>query len=302
MPDFLRFAASMNLPVRADEPMCRHTTFGIGGPAQYYVEPRGAEEIETIMTYCRREELPFFPLGRGSNLLVSDRGIQGVVASCAGLRELRAAANGDGSVSLRCGAGLALREVCVSARERALAGLEFAYGIPGSVGGAVYMNAGAYGGEMKDAVAAASFAGSGGTGRLAGEELRFGYRHSAFSDSPRTVTEAEIRLLPGNKEEIAARMDELMARRESKQPLELPSAGSVFRRPPGRFAGTLIDGCGLKGLRVGGAQVSLKHAGFIVNVGGATCADVRALIEKVRQEVLRQTGVELQPEIKMVGI
>ena len=302
MPDFARFAASLGLPVRVDEPMSRHTTFGIGGPADYFVRPRSADEMGKIMGYCRREELPFFVLGNGSNLLVSDAGIRGVVASTAGLRGLHAAPGDDGSVSLGCGAGLSLREVCVAARERALMGLEFAYGIPGSVGGAVYMNAGAYGGEMKDVTVSAGYVGNGKSGCLTGEELGFGYRRSAFTDGRRAVTEAVFRLRPGDRERIARRMEELMGRRVSKQPLELPSAGSVFRRPPGRYAGTLIDGCGLKGLRVGGAQVSPKHAGFIVNTGGATCADVRALIEKIRQEVFRQTGVEMEPEVKMVGI
>lgn len=302
MPEFARFAASMDLPVKTREPMSRHTTFHIGGPAEYFVEPRGAEEIRQVMECCRREEIPFLALGNGSNLLVSDAGIRGVVASCAGLRELRFAGCGDGGARIFAGAGLSLREVCEAAREHSLTGLEFAYGIPGSVGGAVYMNAGAYGGEMKDAVAAASFVGAGEDGRLTGEELRFGYRRSAFTDSPRTVTGAEFCLLPGAKDRISARMEELMGRRKFKQPLEMPSAGSVFRRPPGHYAGTLIQNCGLKGLRVGGAQVSLKHAGFIVNAGGATCADVQNLIEKIRQEVFRQTGVELQPEVKMVGI
>ena len=302
MPDFFRFAASLELPVRAQEPMSRHTTFQIGGPAEYFVEPRTAGEMRRIMAFCTGGGLPFLPVGRGSNLLVSDAGIRGVVASCAGLRQIRFADAGDGTVRFFAGAGLPLREACVAVRERSLTGLEFAYGIPGSVGGAVYMNAGAYGGEMKDVVAAASFVGPETAGTLAGAQLDFGYRHSAFTAGGRTVTEAEFRLHQGDREAIAGRMEELMGRRESKQPLELPSAGSVFRRPPGRYAGTLIEGCGLKGLRVGGAQVSLKHAGFIVNTGGATCADVRALVEKIRREVFRQTGVELQPEIKMVGI
>ena len=290
------FAVSLGAEVLTGEPMSRHTTFGIGGPAEYFVTPRRWDDVRKIMDFGGRSGVPVMALGNGSNLLVSDRGITGAVLCTGALRDVRFTDSG-----MECDAGLSLREACKLARDHGLTGLEFAYGIPGTVGGAVYMNAGAYGGEMKDVVERAEYIGAGCAGELSGAALAFDYRRSAFTDSDRLITRAAFHLLPGEREKIDATMQELMGRRRSKQPLELPSAGSVFRRPPGRFAGTLIESCGLKGLRIGGAEVSVKHAGFIVNVGGATCADVLALIAKIQQEVSRQTGVRLEPEIKVVG-
>ena len=290
------FALSLGAQVLAGEPMSRHTTFGIGGPAEYFVTPRHWDDVRSIMDFGRRSGMPVMALGNGSNLLVSDRGIAGAVLYTGALRDVRFTDSG-----MECGAGLPLREACELARDHGLTGLEFAYGIPGTVGGAVYMNAGAYGGEMKDVVARAEYFGADGAGELSGDALAFEYRTSAFTDSGRLITRVTFRLLPGERGKIDSVMQELMGRRRSKQPLELPSAGSVFRRPPGHFAGTLIESCGLKGLRIGGAEVSVKHAGFIVNVGGATCADVLALIARIQQEVSRQTGVRLEPEIRVVG-
>ena len=290
------FAVSLGAEVRTDEPMSRHTTFRIGGPAEYFVTPRRLDDAQRILDFGRHCGVPVMALGNGSNLLVSDRGISGAVLYTGELRDVRLTDSG-----MECDAGLPLKEACIQARDHGFTGLEFAYGIPGTVGGAVYMNAGAYGGEMKNVVACAEYIGAEGAGELSGSALAFDYRKSAFTDAGRLITRVKFRLASGDREKIDGAMQELMGRRRAKQPLELPSAGSVFRRPPGRFAGTLIESCGLKGLRIGGAEVSGKHAGFIVNIGGATCADVLALIAKIQQEVSRQTGVRLEPEIKVVG-
>ncbi|WP_419486464.1 UDP-N-acetylmuramate dehydrogenase, partial [Hominenteromicrobium sp.] len=202
-----------------------------------------------------------------------------------------------------CGAGASLATVCSFARGQGLAGLEFAWGIPGQLGGAVYMNAGAYGGEMKQVVERVHFLEADGTpGVMSGEDLAFGYRKSAFMGTKRIITSAELRLESGAEAEITAKMEDFMRRRREKQPLELPSAGSVFKRPEGYFAGTLIEQCGLKGFAVGGACVSEKHAGFIVNKGGATCADVEALIRAIQDTVFQATGVELEPEIRRISL
>lgn len=292
-------ARALGAAARPGEPMSKHTSFRIGGPAELYVEA-DADAAEDIAGLCAALSLPLLVVGNGSNLLISDRGVCGVVLRLSG---------GETEVrgeELICGADVPLKKACLAALEHSLSGLEFAYGIPGTVGGAVYMNAGAYGGEMKDiAVSARHFSASpdGGvsSGEFSGEALRFGYRKSAYTASPFVITEARLRLHAGAREEIEAKMKTLLERRKSKQPLEFPSAGSVFKRPEGRFAGTLIESCGLKGLREGGAMVSEKHAGFIVNAGGATCADVRRLIERIQTEVLRQTGIALECEIRVLS-
>lgn len=281
-----------------DEPLCRHTTFKIGGPADRFITVESEEQLSRILRELARLELPYFVLGRGSNLLVGDKGYPGVALklenffASAGVME-------DGE-SVSAGAGISLAGLCVFARDEGLTGLEFAWGIPGSVGGAVYMNAGAYGGEMKDVVTRVWYMDR--EGRLSsGEELGFGYRHSAFMEGGRIITRAELKLSRGDKEEIAARMNELMARRKDKQPYDMLSAGSTFKRPKTGYAAALIEQCGLKGRRVGGAQVSEKHAGFIVNTGGATCKDVLRLMDIVRETVLRETGTELEPEVRLIG-
>lgn len=289
-------ALSIGAEVLENEPMSMHTTFKIGGPADLFLTPKNMEQLRQLCAFCIREKIPVFPLGNGSNLLVSDKGIRGAVLYTGGIRGI----SGEGE-NLYCGAGEKLRDVCEYARDRGLAGLEFAYGIPGSVGGAVFMNAGAYGGEMKDVVAAASHIDGAGTGRFEAAELDFGYRHSAYSGTNKVITQVTFSLHQGDKSEIDAKMRDLMQRRESKQPLEYPSAGSVFKRPEGNYAGTLIDRCGLKGTKVGGAMVSEKHAGFIINAGGATCKDVLDLVAKVQEEVKRQTGILLEREIRTAG-
>lgn len=281
-----------------DEPLNRHTTFKIGGPAPVYVVANTPEALRGLIAQCHREEIPFFLLGNGSNLLVGDHGMD-----CAVLR-LSEEAAGIRRVGndIICGAGLPLSALAAFAQKQGLTGMEFSWGIPGTVGGAVYMNAGAYGGEMKHVVSyCRHITPEGDPGRLEGEALQFAYRHSAYSGKKDAVTEVCVRLAPGDAEEIGARMREIMERRKSKQPLEYPSAGSVFKRPEGYFAGALIEQCGLKGCTVGGAQVSEKHAGFIINRGGATCSDVLRLVEKIQETVLRQTGVSLECEIKPVG-
>lgn len=290
------FASRQGADVLENERMSRHTTFQIGGPAKLFIRPHKEDALAAIVALCHKQKIPLLPLGKGSNLLISDAGYAGVVLS---LEEFKAIwLEGTDIV---CGAGASLKDLCLFARDHALAGLEFAYGIPGSVGGAVYMNAGAYGGEMRDVVAESWYLDGTKIVSFLGDAHAFSYRHSVYSNSGRVVIRARFALKPGEKTQIDAKMRELMGRRIAKQPLEFPSAGSVFKRPPGHFAGTLIEQCGLKGTQVGGAMVSEKHAGFIVNMGGATCADVQALIRQIQQTVLEKTGVKLESEIRMIG-
>lgn len=290
------FAAALGADVLENEPMSRHTTFKIGGPADIFITLKNTETLLKINDFCKKEHIPVFVVGNGSNLLVSDKGIRGAVIKSSNNAQID---ERDGAVI--CGAGVQLKALCSFARDRELAGLEFAYGIPGTVGGAVYMNAGAYGGEMKDVVTSVKYIENRKVCELCANELDFGYRHSAFSGTGRIITEVAFKLNHGDREEITGKMRELLERRRSKQPLEWPSAGSVFKRPAGNFAGTLIEKCGLKGARVGGAMVSEKHAGFIVNAGGASCGDVLSLIKKIQAEVLEKTDVSLECEIRMVG-
>ena len=281
------------VPCLGDEPMSRHTTFRIGGPARLFVTPRDPEEVRRVLTAAREAGVPWFVLGKGSNLLVGDGGIPGVVLSMEKLSAVRR----EGE-KLRAQGGASLMAVCRAAQEAGLGGLEFAYGIPGQVGGGVYMNAGAYGGELRDVVELVEYLDEEGALRSrSGEGLEFGYRRSFFTGKECIILSALFSLAPGEPEAIAAAMEDCMARRRAKQPLELPSAGSTFKRPQGAYAAALIDQCGLKGLRVGGAQVSEKHAGFVVNTGGATCADVLELIRQIQETVLEKTGYFLEPEV-----
>ncbi len=293
-------ARSLGCAVRADEPMDRHTTFRIGGLADRWITADTFEQLSGLLPVLLEAEIPWLVLGNGSDLLVSDRGIRGcVLALGTGFKRLALSADG---AFLEAGAGAPLTAACTFARDCGRTGLEFAYGIPGTLGGAVYMNAGAYGGEMKDVLETVTHLTAGGRlETVSGPELDLGYRHSRYTGGKDVILGARLRLAPGSPAAIAARMDDLLARRKAKQPYDQPSAGSVFKRPQAGYAARLIEDCGLKGRRVGGAQVSPKHAGFIVNLGGATCADVLALIEIVRQEVLRQTGVLLECEIIPVG-
>ena len=284
--------------VRMDEPMKNHTTFRIGGPARYFVRPSDEKQVEELLHICRRAEIPWFILGNGSNLLVSDRGYDGLIIQIY-KNMSRVEVSGD---VLEVQAGALLAAVSKKAQQAGLAGMEFASGIPGTLGGAVVMNAGAYGGEMKDILENVTvLTGDGQIKLLDKSELRMGYRTSVVKEKGYVVLAARLRLTPGNKEQIAARMDELKEKRVEKQPLEYPSAGSTFKRPEGYFAGKLIMDCGLRGYRVGGAQVSPKHCGFVINAQDATAADVLALIRDVQDKVYEKFQIKLETEIRFLG-
>ena len=290
------------LEVRTNEPMSRHTSFRIGGPARLMALPKSAVQAKAAVLAAREADiLPFF-LGNGSNLLVPDEGVERFLIQPAG----RYSADPLNRVweengQLCAGGGVSLAVLANAAQGRALTGLEFASGIPGSVGGGVVMNAGAYGGEMAQVlVSVTALDLDGNIQTIPAEHCGLGYRKSIFSDGQRLVLEARFQLESGDPDAIRARMDELAAKRKEKQPLEYPSAGSMFKRPEGYFAAALIDQCGLKGFAVGGAQVSEKHAGFVVNRGGATCADVLELVRQVQARVQEQTGVALEMEVKVL--
>ena len=284
---------------RLDEPMKLHTTFKIGGPADCLIFPASMEETEKVLALVNEYKLPLTILGNGSNVLVQDKGIRGVVVKFA---RPMAKIRHEGT-RIIAGAGALLKDVSEAAAQSSLTGLEFACGIPGSIGGAIFMNAGAYDGEMKNvADTVRTVDREGNIHTYSRDELDLGYRHSRFQDNGEAIVEVELCLEPGDSSAIRAKMDDFTQRRESKQPLEMPSAGSTFKRPKGYFAGTLIQETGLKGLQVGGAQVSTKHAGFVVNAtGNATAADVRGLIHEVQQRVYQKHGVMLHPEVRIIG-
>ena len=283
--------------VREQEPMARHTSFRIGGPAALFLMPGDENCLAQAVRICRMAGLPFFILGNGTNLLVSDEGYQGVVIQTA--HHLQTVSVKENMVSAQAGA--LLSRTSAAARDASLTGMEFAGGIPGTVGGAVAMNAGAYGGEIRDVLLKARLlTPEGKIIEASPDELELGYRTSRLRKTGEIVLEAIFALEPGRKEEIAATMRELAARRAEKQPLEYPSAGSTFKRPVGYYAGKLIMDCGLRGYRVGGAEVSEKHCGFVINRGGATAGDVRRLMDDVTRTVLEKTGVRLEPEVQFL--
>ena len=280
-----------------NEPMSRHTTFKIGGSADLFVKIKSVDELKTVINLTKKFEVPYFIVGKGSNLLVSDKGIEGVVISLDGLDSIVI----DGNTVV-CGAGASLMAVCQHTQKASLSGLEFAYGIPGTVGGALYMNAGAYGGEMSQVILSATAIDSNGIViEFSLPDMKLGYRTSAFKNTDLIITSVTLRLKQGNADEIKSTMDDFFSRRRDKQPLEFPSAGSTFKRPEGHFAGALIEKNNLKGVSVGGAEVSEKHAGFVINKGGATCDDVMALIEKIQNTVKSADGVDLECEVIFVG-
>lgn len=280
------------------EPMSRHTTFRIGGPADYFLTPAGAEEIRDVIAYCREVELPYFILGNGSNLLVSDEGFRGAVIQVDHrMQEITVEGR-----AIRAQAGVLLSKAAAVARDHSLTGLEFASGIPGTLGGGVSMNAGAYGGELKDVLVRVRVVDRDLQIRdIEAGDLDLGYRHSRIQDEEMVVTDVTLELLEDRMEEISSRMNELREARTSKQPLEFPSAGSTFKRPEGYFAGKLIMDAGLKGFRVGDAQVSEKHCGFVINRGAATAKDVCTLIKSVQEKIREKDGVLLEPEIRFLG-
>ena len=283
--------------VLVNEPMSGHTTLKLGGPADYMAFPSGEEEIAALFAEAGARNVPVTVIGRGSNLLVRDGGIRGLVI-CIGKNMNQVTREGN---RITAGAGATLARVAAAAADAGLSGLEFASGIPGTVGGGVVMNAGAYEGEMSQVVSRVRGIFPDGTPvSLSREEMGFGYRHSIVQDRPFIVTSVDFELREGDPEEIRAKMAELNAKRAEKQPLDLPSAGSTFRRPEGYYAAALIDQCGLKGYCVGGAMVSMKHAGFLVNTGTSS-RDFLELMEKVRQIVEERVGVTLEPEIKVIG-
>ena len=285
-----------DLKVEKEEPMSRHTSFRIGGPARRMAFPVTGEQAVILAGLAEECGARVIVIGNGTNLLAADEGLDALVINTSELCGIRRV----DEVTLEADAGVSLARLATFACGEGLSGLEFAHGIPGSLGGAVCMNAGAYDGEMKQVLVSATALYPDGIRTLTAEEMQLSYRHSVFSDSDAIVLSARVRLVRGEEETIREKMRELMERRKKSQPLEYPSAGSTFKRPTGYFAGTLIDQAGLKGFRVGGAEVSEKHAGFVINRGGATCSDVLALMDHVRSVIYEKNGVELEPEVKLI--
>lgn len=281
-----------------NEPMCNHTTFKIGGAADMFVSAQSEKETAELIKLARRTSTPYMVIGNGSNMLVSDKGIRGLVIEIgAGIAQCRV--EGD---LIYAGAGALLSRVASLAAANSLSGLEEVSGIPGSLGGGIYMNAGAYGGEIKTAIKSVTYIDADGKkASVSGDECDFGYRHSIFTTGDKAIVSAVLKLKKGNESEIREKMADYTMRRKEKQPLAYPSAGSTFKRPEGYFAGSLIEQAGLKGYSVGGAQVSTLHAGFVINNGNATAADVLSLIEHIREVVKEKFGVCLEPEVKLVG-
>lgn len=287
-----------NLSIQRNEPMAKRTSFKIGGNADIFVTVNSKSDLIILIKILNEFQIPFLIVGNGSNLLVSDDGIRGAVIKLEGDFNKISLESDD---TIKCGAGATLSRLCKFALQESLSGLEFAYGIPGTVGGAVFMNAGAYGEEMKGIIVSAeSMTFSGKIVKRTADEMALSYRRSLYRDVDEIILSAKFRLKPGDKIHIKEKMDGYIAKRKEKQPLDYPNAGSIFKRPVGNFAGTLIQNCGLKGAKVGGAMVSTKHAGFIVNQGGATCDDVVRLINHIKETVMKKTGVALECEVIIV--
>ena len=288
-------ACELKAECKYNVPMKSHTTFKIGGNASLYIEVENRNQLSSLIKFMNSENIDYIVLGKGSNVLVNDNGLDKVVIKLTG--KFCEVSLLD-ETTLYCGAGLSLAGLCKEAENKSLSGLEFAWGIPGSVGGAAFMNAGAYGGEMKDVIYSVTHIDNDGkVGTIKSDKLDLGYRHSVYKENGYTIIGVTLKLKIDSKNNIRSRMDDYMGRRKDKQPLEFPSAGSVFRRPEGNYAGALIEKCGLKGKSVGGAQVSPKHAGFIVNTGSATALDVKELIKLIQDTVKKETGYDLKREI-----
>ncbi len=281
-----------------DSAMSSHTTFRVGGPAEVYVTPTCIQQIQELLAYCRLNAIDYMIMGNGSNLLVKDGGIAGLVIDLSG--KFNQTQVEDDCITAQAGA--LLSKVARQALSASLTGMEFAEGIPGTIGGAIYMNAGAYGGEMSQIVDWVKCLNEDGQIlTFAGDDHGFAYRHSAYMGTKLVILEAGIRLTPGDSEAIKATMDDLRGRRRDKQPTDKPSAGSTFKRPANGYAAAMIEQCGLKGLRVGGAEVSTKHSGFIINAGNATATDILELMDQVADAVEQTFGVRLEPEVQIVG-
>lgn len=298
--EFVTLLQMADIDLKQGEPMCRHTTFQIGGPVAVMAFPNSPEQVGEILKIARRYEITPVILGAGSNILAPDEGLDTVVI------ELRTAMNRVEERSkgeFEAQAGAAMARLATFAMERGYTGLEFAHGIPGTVGGGVYMNAGAYGGEMCQVVTGVTAMDrAGNLLDIPADKLDLSYRHSRFMNEDLVILSVRVKLEKGDREEIRAKMSELMTRRRTSQPLELPSAGSTFKRPATGYAAAMIEAAGLKGLRVGDAQVSEKHAGFVVNRGRATCKDVLRLMEQVQDRVEQDTGVRLEPEVRILEV
>lgn len=297
-PKLEQFLIQNNISFLKDEPLSNHTSFKIGGKCSLFITPNSLEQISSIMKIIKQDQISFYIIGKGSNLLFNDNGFDGVIINISeNLKDIHLLDD----TKIYCSAGISLNKLCVFAMENSLTGLEFAYGIPGSVGGAVYMNAGAYGGEIQDVLQSVDYIDDNGNIKTcAKEDLDLSYRHSFFTDKPYCIIGCTVNLSLGCKQDIKNKMDDLMNRRQTKQPLEYPSGGSTFKRPEGNYASALIDQCGLKGFRVGGAMVSEKHAGFVINYDNATCKDILNLVEQVKQKVKDKTGYTLECEIKII--
>ena len=293
----LDFAEKEGIVLLENEPLCDHTSFRIGGPARLFALPKDTLQLSAVLAFALINDLKYAVIGNGSNLLAPDEGFDGLVIRTP---EGQPRWHEDG-VTVTVPSGYSMTRLSAEAAKRGLHGLTFAQGIPGTVGGAVVMNAGAYGGQIADTLVSSRCITAEGIRTLTAEEHKLSYRHSVYADNPGWVcAEATFRLTPGNRERIQAEMADYAQRRRDKQPLEWPSAGSTFKRPEGHFAGKLIEDAGLKGFTVGGAQVSEKHAGFVINRGGATCADVLSLMEQVSNIVYETFGVRLEPEVKIL--
>lgn len=297
--ELITLAKSLGAEVIENAPMSKYTSFKTGGNADLLIIPASIDSLQEIIKKCKELNIKPFVMGNGSNLLVTDNGYKGVIIKIgSNLSSMKLLDEN----TIECETGTMMKVLCNFALDNSLTGLEFAFGIPGNLGGAVYMNAGAYGGEMKDVLYSCTHIDSDGNiGTLTKDQLDLGYRRSAYTDNGCTIISATLKLQKGDKTEIKEAMNDKLRRRKEKQPLEFPSAGSTFKRPEGYFAGALIEDCNLKGYSIGGAQVSEKHAGFVINRGGATSTDILNLIKHIQKTVFEKHGVKLETEVKIIG-